>query len=184
MQILGLTGQKRAGKDTVAEILYDWRKIRYVEFIRFAEPIEDMLRVIVPDISSRLTDELKEQNIPNITASPRRLLQTLGTEWGRSIDPDLWVKAANNSLNKLLRREYPPLVVFTDVRFDNEAEYIRSLGGKIMQIRRDLAVFHDSHPSESGINSSLIDITIYNNSTITVLGITARSAYQILFPGD
>ena len=68
--------------------------------------------------------------------TPRRMMQTLGTEWGRDlIHPDLWVLALRRELETHLTRRRLNAVV-TDVRFENEASMIRELGGVIIHVRR------------------------------------------------
>lgn len=80
--------------------------------------------------------------------SPRLLLQTLGTEWGRSIDPDIWAKATLREAQKYEK------VVISDVRFLNEVDLINEANGKVAKITRytdDLALEtgNKSHTSET-----------------------------------
>ena len=59
-------------------------------------------------------------------------------------------------------------ILHADVRFDNEAEFIKSLGGKIIEIVRPNAATtkHSDHVTEKGISTPLIDAVIRNNGTI------------------
>lgn len=60
------------------------------------------------------------------------------------------------------------LVVCDDCRFDNEAEVIRQLGGKIVKIIKtgqDENAVGSHHASEKGISDWLIDYKIINNGT-------------------
>lgn len=75
----------------------------------------------------------------------RRLLQVLGTEAGRAYDPDIWIKYASEELD---RTPNTVSVAFDDVRFENEARWIRALGGYIIRIYRPSAPVSD-HPSEA-----------------------------------
>lgn len=61
--------------------------------------------------------------------SARRVLQTLGTEWGRALDPDVWI----NSLKRSVASSHEDIVVLSDARFFNEAE---KSGGFPLLIRR------------------------------------------------
>jgi hypothetical protein len=46
--------------------------------------------------------QLKETPLPVIGKSPREIMQTLGTEWGRRlVNPDLWVCLAEREVEKL-----------------------------------------------------------------------------------
>jgi hypothetical protein len=83
--------------------------------------------------------------------TPRLALQTLGTEWGRHLQSDIWTSYALRTAN-LLRdgmRGYsprqgllvrdigpPPLVVITDGRFKNEISAVREAGGVAIRIER------------------------------------------------
>lgn len=89
-------------------------------------------------------------------------MQTLGTEWGRvQINNDLWVMAARKSLERCEDN----LIVFDDVRFENEASMIRELGGLIIHIDRgDLVT--DEHASEQGIADHPDDAFVDNDHTL------------------
>ncbi|MEU9859193.1 hypothetical protein AB0E19_38720, partial [Streptomyces sp. NPDC047974] len=90
MKIIGITGRARSGKDTLAEFLVSDHG--FVK-LSFAAPI----RAFVADITglpvSAMEDgPLKEEPLDWLNGqTPRRLMQTVGTEWGREmIDRDLW----------------------------------------------------------------------------------------------
>lgn len=134
MKIIGLHGRARCGKDTVADLLR-----RHHEFskLAFAGPIKDML--IGAGLCRRedLDGADKEKPLPHLGVSPRQLMQTLGTNWGRDIiRKDLWILRADQAMQQYVK--FAAAVVFTDVRFENEAEYVRSLGGAIWHIARPL----------------------------------------------
>jgi CRP/FNR family transcriptional regulator len=58
-------------------------------------------------------------------------MQTLGTEWGRQcMDADIWVRAW------AARAALLTSAVADDVRFQNEADMIRNLGGVIIRVMR------------------------------------------------
>jgi hypothetical protein len=164
-QIVGITGLKRSGKDTSAEYLVN----RYAfDRYSFAQPLKDMISVLMNcvDSNDKYFSELhKEENIPGINASYRKLTQTIGTEWGRHmIDDNIWVNmlAANT--------EYVDKIVISDVRFDNEAKWVKKNGGIIIKVTRPvLKSSKDNHPSEQGIDESYIDHNIINDGTIDSL---------------
>jgi len=81
--------------------------------------------------------------------SPRVALQTLGTEFGRAVDKDMWSSLALLTASKLLdgghsySREKgllftnnppPGWVLITDVRFRNEVLNIKAHGGWILEV--------------------------------------------------
>ena len=92
---------------------------------------------------------------PDPTA--REVLQKLGTELGRGLDHDLWIKIA---LAKIFDRgRFGPMCV-TDGRFVNE---VRAFSDATTYARGDRfytvllinpeTVAHDPHPSENGLNT-------------------------------
>ena len=106
----------------------------------------------------------KEGCIPGIGASARHLMQTLGTEWGRDcVHPDVWVTACKTEL----ARSTAKLVVFDDVRFENEAALIRELGGFIIHIERGTWSPIDSHSSELGLVDMPEDSMIFNDESVS-----------------
>jgi hypothetical protein len=75
----------------------------------------------------------------------RKILQYVGTEGFRAIDPNHWIK---RGLTDAAERER---VVFTDVRFENEARAIRETGGVILGVQKldgSVAGARDFHVSE------------------------------------
>lgn len=155
--IIGLAGGKGAGKSTVA------RCIRYkfgYKILSFAQPIKDMLISMGLQEYDVNDPDLKEIVNKEFTKSPRYMMQSLGSEWGRALISDrIWITC-------LERRMAPYLdYVIDDVRFENEAEFIRSKGGKIIHVERHkLGTLGDLHISEAGIPEEFIDKTIKNLS--------------------
>jgi hypothetical protein len=69
------------------------------------------------DVERMIEGDLKEAVHPELGVSPRHLMVTLGTEWGRdAVHPDLWVRIWAASLPEAAH------VVAEDVRFPNEVE--------------------------------------------------------------
>lgn len=64
--------------------------------------------------------------------SARFLLQTLGTEFGRSVDPYVWV----DTLVRTALQTRMKFCVVSDVRFENELRFFRRQGHPVWWIRR------------------------------------------------
>jgi hypothetical protein len=167
-RIIGLTGLAGAGKDTVREILeqdHDFLGIA------FATPIRSMLTKLIDlagaDPAYIYDRELKETAIPEIGASYRQLAQTLGTEWGRSISPDLWTRIAAAQIAKDHNRSQR--YVISDVRFANEAAWVREQGGEIWRIVRPDATAVRDHASEHHAHTIRADRVIDNGGTFEQL---------------
>lgn len=165
--IIGICGAAGCGKSTAAGMLAD--RFGYVE-VALADPLYDAVSAMFGIPVATLKDRRhKEQPIPWIGHSPRRLLQTLGTEWGRGIvGESIWVKTA-------MRRAFDALdagaagVVVPDVRFLNEAAAIRQAGGVVWRMHRDGAGIAGNHASEAGIPEEMVDRLIVNNGDIDQL---------------
>lgn len=160
--LLGFCGPKQSGKTLAAELLMHHHGVLGMGF---AQP----LRVFIAELLGYTAAELeanKETPVPWLEgATPRTMLQTLGTEWGRNlIHPDLWVRVAMKSADRA--RAVGHAVVFADVRFPNEAAAIKDRGGYILRIERDAAANSgDAHVSEAGLPPEYVHATIPNNGT-------------------
>ena len=156
--LIGISGKAQSGKDTLGKFLCDeYRCVHYY----FAKPLKEGAKHMF-----NLSDEQienKEQAIEPWGISPRKIYQLLGTEVGRGIDPNVWVKNAE----MFVKQHAGFTVVITDVRFDNEALWIHNRGGVVINIVRDQAdIKENKHSSEGGLKPDNIDFTIYNNGTI------------------
>lgn len=154
--LLGICGRKGSGKSTAAQVLFDagWKRVK------FADPLKNMLRVIGLD-DRHIEGDLKELPCDLLGGkTPRWAMQSLGTEWGRKcIFPDFWMSLARREIESVLAQGFN--VVVDDVRFDNEAEMIRGLGGSVLLIKRgpDKPIEHES---EKGVTP---DFTYENDLT-------------------
>jgi len=162
--IIGFTGPKQSGKSTAADYLV----ANSFKKLSFAEPIKDIVWFLLQgfnlkqDYIEQLMTTHKEVIIPELGVSARWLMKSLGTEWGRdTIHTDIWAMW----MSKRLVTETNDHLVFEDIRFENEAALIRSLGGLIIHVKRPCLISLDDHASEAGINRYSDDTFILNNST-------------------
>lgn len=103
----------------------------------------------------------------------RRLWQVLGTDCGRClIDENIWLNTLAHNLSD------DQNIVVPDVRFDNEAQFIRDHGGEVWLIKRPGLENTDTHASEKGVSSDLIDVTFLNCSTLADLESSVLSYYS------
>jgi hypothetical protein len=166
--LIGLCGAAGAGKNTVAELLTDSNGAPFAQ-IAFADPLYECVSTITGLPVARLKDrEVKETVIPWLGKSPRQMLQTLGTEWGRgAVHPEIWIRIAMERAAQHLSFNG---VVITDVRFDNEAQAIVDAGGEVWRVTRPgwrcLAEEAAAHQSEAGVSEYLIARTIDNSGTL------------------
>jgi hypothetical protein len=170
-RLIGLTGKARSGKDTVAGFLPGQK-------LAFAAPLKRGLQIMLQLNDEHVNGDLKEVTLDWLGKSPRQLLQTLGTDWGRNlVHPDLWLLVAKQKIEKYLSMGLD--VVITDVRFDNEADLIRSLGGQVWHIVRPDAQAVNAHASEAGVwFHPGKDYLIYNNGTLEELQALALETFD------
>lgn len=74
--------------------------------------------------------------------SAREIMQYMGTDVFRRMYDNVWINATMN----MIAREAPPIAVICDVRFKNEANAIKSAGGRLISLTR--RVNNDTHSSE------------------------------------
>lgn len=167
--LIGIAGAKRSGKSTLADGLS--RALGLPE-ASFAGPIRRFVAEILGITLAEL-ERVKEEPIVWLGYTPRHLMQTVGTEWGRqTIDPELWVRS-------LLARRPPQGCIVSDVRFDNEAAAILDNGGIVFRLVRPGLAQDDAHASERGVSDHLVTVELVNCSTPDEL---VKAALAVLEP--
>ena len=152
LRVIGLSGKMGAGKDTVAELLgqaHGFRRVAFADVLK-REVAEAAERGALPGITPA-----------DVWAKPTRddVRVTL-QNWGmgkREVDPLYWVNLAAEAARAILADG--GRVVFSDVRFANEAELVRRLGGENWRVvgRQSAAVVGREHASEKlSFNADLI----------------------------
>ncbi len=193
MKVLGICGRKRHGKDTVGAMLAD---LGYNP-VAFADP----LKRIAMDIWGLSyeqcygTDTDKETVDLRWGLSPRQIFQRLGTDVGRSIHADTWIRYTLDMIAKSSARERAAVVldsksrnfvsvyadwwVITDVRFPNEAEAIRAAGGKVVKVHRPgMAGDQDAHASEASVDLINPDVLFVNDGSLDNLRAKVLAEFQ------
>lgn len=168
-RLIALTGPAGAGKSFAASVLVD-------EFgfhrMKFAATGKDMVRTMLghAGVPAHERDRYIEGDLKETPTgifgdkSPRYVMQTLCTEWGREhLGPDIWVNITMAGV--LQRLADGNSVVLDDCRFDNEAFEVKKLGGIVAQIRptwQAASPAEVSHPSERGLRKGLTTHLIPN----------------------
>jgi hypothetical protein len=163
--IIGLSGYAQSGKDTVAELLclnYGFKRIS------FALPMRDAVYTLNPFLESgnRVADLVDEYgwDVAKGNAEVRRLLQVFGTDVGRELFGEtFWIDQAFKRAAEYQR------VVFSDVRFPNEAKAIQNKGGDVWRINRHNHAPVNHHISEHAMDNHLFKHVIYNDGTLDEL---------------
>lgn len=162
--LIGLAGLARSGKDTAAQHMVNNHGF---QAYAFADPLRDGLMHILNLSPCDFEGDQKEQPLPWLGRSPRQLMQSLGTEWGRnSVHPELWLLLAAQNLDLLARtHDTARGFVVSDLRFNNEADFIRKRGGVVVHMDRLAATPVNRHSSEDGIWSAPGDFWLPNDGT-------------------
>lgn len=166
--LIGIHGKARSGKDTVARrLVMDYGFYR----LPFADPVKRAAQVMFGLTDEQIwIDDSKETVIPYWGMTPREMFQKVGTEGGRDVfGDDLWIKRWALDYQSLQGKR----VVVPDVRFENEAAFIRQLGGVILHLHsnRGTTLSHEAqaHRSEGGVRQQKLDFMIDNSGTFDQL---------------
>jgi hypothetical protein len=90
----------------------------------------------------------------------RMLLQNVGVAAREVIAEDIWIISA------LANVGVDDKIVIADVRFENEAEILKSLGGQIWRVKRLGVEAVNRHISEIQMDGYKVDQIFINNGTI------------------
>lgn len=169
--IIGITGNMRHGKDTLG--LYYINNHNYSK-LSFAGPLKDACKEIFDLSDNQLHGDEKENIDDYWGVTPRQILQYVGTELFREqmsalipdIGKDIWIKVMDKKIKKVLNGGAKGIVI-TDVRFENEAKLVKSLGGIVIKVVRPSMTIGGSHSSEK--LSFDVDYTIINDGSIQYL---------------
>jgi hypothetical protein len=174
-KLIGLTGYARSGKDTVGRYL-----VQEHGFTRLA--FADAVRDAVLTFDAPVKTEYGYVRLSHIIHSDgwdaakvrydevRRQLQVMGTEVGRMLfGENVWVDIVKQKMEGL------DLVVITDVRFANEADFIHEYGGLVWRVERSGVKPVNAHASENLDFEP--DVVIYNDSDLPTL---FRSVEELL----
>lgn len=161
--LVGIAGFARAGKSSIAKVLES--ECGFIEH-SFASAIRRFTIQLVTEVNPEFDLE-RDKTVPQHALSgrtPRSFMQLLGTEFGRNlVHPGFWV---NHTMMKVRRaRDAGFPVVISDVRFKDEAEAIRAMGGVVLWVHRP-GIEAGEHASEQGFPAHLVDLTIHNDSTL------------------
>lgn len=163
--ILAFMGPAGSGKDTSCNYLVNQYKFKKRAF---AKPLKDIVQVMfqISDQQLHVDKELPDARWNNVTH--RQMLQFVGTEWIRNqlsllipnIGEDYFVKLFEIWYNE----HWLDDIVVSDLRFKNEAEYLKSIGAVIILVQRPELEFINSHVSEHEHISIIHDYVVINDT--------------------
>lgn len=199
MRLIGLNGFKESGKDTTFELMRELEsrlQLGHVTRAGFADKLKLMAAKALgfttasDDECIALMNDFKEDgwirvhlsNGNTTSLTGREYLQWFGGEARGVFGETFWIDQVLPTPTYLdygqaLEGKYPrtDILVITDVRYHNEAERVKQLGGEIWEIvKPDLQ--SDGHASEQPLPRELIDVMLLNDGTIDDLRQTVASA--------
>ena len=165
--LIGISGKKGCGKDTVSD--YICEKYKFIK-LDFAGPLKECCKNIFNFDNEQLYGNNKEVVDEFWGVTPREIMQYLGTDLFRyslknkfpNIGENIWVMLMENKIKKLKNTN----IIISDVRFVNEFDMIKKLGGVVIRVDRnqDKNEKFKDHISENNLFN--FDNLLYNNSTI------------------
>jgi len=178
--VIGIAGRKWAGKDTAgSRLISDHGFVR----IAFADALKEACMSIFGLSYDQVYGDLKEVEDEYWKYAPREILQKVGTELFRDaisqtnvlpkIGQDIWIRAVHRKILNLKQAGHTKFVI-TDVRFENELNFIRDLktpecyAYSIKVVRPSIMPDIDtvSHSSEDMVDALKCDYEILNDGTI------------------
>ena len=180
--IIGLSGYARSGKDEVAKILVE--EFGFVR-VAFADKIRELLYKMDPPVEVGVSSEkhiVGLQNYVDIygwdTAKQhpmvRAMLQNLGVGARKTFGDGFWVWQVIQDLEPNIK------YVITDVRFENEADFVKESNGKIWRVVRAGVEPVNSHISERDMDGYKVDMILKNEGTLEDLRTLVRSRMETL----
>lgn len=138
--IIGISGKKYAGKDTLCNLLIEWANVPSAR-IAFADALKEEVSVAcgVPKAAIDIHKTLY-----------RPILQWWGTEFRRGQNKQYWVNKAVLKIDEAVKSG-KELIIITDVRFLSEAAVLADMGAHLIRISRPLEN-KDEHPSETELD--------------------------------
>lgn len=165
--LIGISGKIGSGKTTLSTYLME--KFPSLVRMSFAENLRKVVSVLtnIPIDQTRSTKD-KNRYLPEWKMTIGELLQKVGTEVVRSINPQAWVISLFSSYDR--STDY---WIIDDVRFEEEVNYIKNMGGIIIRLEGDPGdILKDScrdlnHGSETALdNYKNFDLVINTNDFI------------------
>lgn len=152
--IIGVSGKKRSGKDTVYELIKGNTGILAVR-----AAFGDQIKEEVAGVTGVNLDHIEEHK-----ERFRPMLQWWGADFRRHYKGEsYWLDKMLLKMKAIADRE---VLVITDVRYPNEAELVKKAGGIMIRVERETGL-EDSHSSENLLdNFEGFDYRLTNNGTL------------------
>jgi len=156
-KLIGVSGFARTGKDTFYK-----RCASFLSFHGFKSKKYSFAHALKSEIDPLLSEHVgisafTEKDIEKEIIRP--LLVTYGTDIRRKLNPNCWIESIQDKVQSDLSSGH--YVFISDVRFLNEAEWIKNMGGYLFNIQRDgIKAANKDESEQYFLFKNLIDYTI------------------------
>lgn len=157
--LIGITGKFGCGKSEVCNIIKNISGLNAVGIIKFADPIYELSKMIYEHLGIH-------------NKKDRKLLQFIGTDWGRKRDVNMWVDIFSKNLETM--KGFYNVLICDDLRFLNEYNFLKKEGFNLVKIERPLNniefinggdLSHESEFRLDTIEKENYDYYLENNSS-------------------
>lgn len=165
--IIGLTGFARAGKDEAARGLADYKRIAFADELKFE--------------LNWTVKTLYNINTLNMSPEEKTLVRPMLVAHGairRAQNEDYWINKLAAATDCVGLSDAGHKFVLTDVRYPNEAAWVRDHGGKVVLITRhgvDAANSEERESIGTIIDKHWYNGVVCNNGTVEQLHSMIRS---------
>lgn len=130
-QLIGISGKIGSGKTTLSQYLQNYYP--RLQKVSFAENLRKVVSILtgIPIEKTRSAKD-KEVYLSEWGKTVGELLQLIGTEGIRSVNSKAWVISLFSTYNPFI-----DCWIIDDVRFVEEADYIKKMGGKLIRLEGD-----------------------------------------------
>lgn len=189
IKMIAICGQKRSGKDTIANIICD----NYPNYknVKISGHLKDTLKLLFNFNDEQIEGDLKDIKDDYWDIEPRKLMQFIGTEIMQyeiqkvlpNIDRKFWIKTFINKYIKECINDSNKLIV-TDLRFIHEYDELKKHNFIIIKVENNNLTNNDDHISETEYLKIPSDYIIKNNGTIKDLKINIHNVMSIIIRNE
>jgi len=148
MILVGISGKRRSGKDLLASFLV--KEYGFTQ-VSLALPLKNLCKTMFGLTEDQVNGPDKEKPTCHIV-SPRHIMIETG-KFFRTIYPDVWVDQLSNYLLNDCKQQKKKYVI-SDVRFSNEADWVKENGGYLIRLERAVELTGEpiDDPSETQLD--------------------------------
>jgi phosphomevalonate kinase len=187
MKLIGLSGKLGSGKNYIAEKI-------------IAPYFQDKYNILIIGFGDQVKNELYARDIAltydllydHKTYESRKKLQEYATEYGRDkYNQDMWIRGLDMQIETFVKRSPKEvMVIICDVRFVNEADYIKKKNGYLFKInsinRTNLRYWKEADNDQIKYNNicnhkSEIDLDNYNLFNLIINNDVALNINEIIY---